>query len=74
MSADYDRLFHSPDAVRTADEEPDRDIPPAGREFAVPPGGGPNNDATPPPMPAAASAYADRPGATILAARITPAR
>lgn len=53
MSADYDRLFHSPDAVRTADEEPDRDIPPVSRESAVPPGGGLTSDATPPPMPAA---------------------
>lgn len=53
MSADYDRLFHSPDAVRTADEEPERDIPSAGRESVVPPGGGPSTDATPPPMPAA---------------------
>ncbi|MBB2988949.1 MinD-like ATPase involved in chromosome partitioning or flagellar assembly [Mycolicibacterium iranicum] len=53
MSADYDRLFHSPDAVRTADEEPDRDTPPAGRDSAVPPGNPPSNDATPPPMPAA---------------------
>lgn len=47
MSADYDRLFHSPDAVRTADEEP-------GRDSAVPQGSAPSGDATPPPMPAAA--------------------
>jgi MinD-like ATPase involved in chromosome partitioning or flagellar assembly len=53
MSADYDRLFHSPDAVRTADEEPERDTPPAGRESVVPPGGGAHSEATPPPMPAA---------------------
>lgn len=50
MSADYDRLFHSPDAVRTADEEPERDAPPStDRDATVPP----TNDATPPPMPAA---------------------
>ena len=42
MSADYDRLFHSPDAVRTVDDDGDRDTPPAGR-----------NSATPPPMPVA---------------------
>lgn len=53
MSADYDRLFHSPDAVRTADEEPERDAPPAGRDATVPDGGAPRNEATPPPMPAA---------------------
>ncbi|PRC51496.1 chromosome partitioning protein ParA, partial [Mycobacterium sp. ITM-2017-0098] len=53
MSADYDRLFHSPDAVRTADEEPDRDISSVGRESAVLPGSGSSNEATPPPMPAA---------------------
>lgn len=54
MSADYDRLFHSPDAVGTADEEPDRDtVPPAGRDTGMPPGSPPSNDATPPPMPAA---------------------
>lgn len=39
MSADYDRLFHSPDAVRTVDEDPDRDTPPS------------RAAATPPPMP-----------------------
>ena len=42
MSADYDRLFHSPDAVRTVDDDGDRDTPPAGRDSA-----------TPPPMPVA---------------------
>ncbi|PQP53049.1 ESX-1 associated ATP-binding protein EpsI N-terminal domain-containing protein, partial [Mycolicibacterium austroafricanum] len=52
MSADYDRLFHSPDAARTADES-DRETPPAGRDTVAPPGGAPNGDATPPPMPAA---------------------
>ncbi|MGP4055884.1 ESX-1 associated ATP-binding protein EpsI N-terminal domain-containing protein [Mycobacterium sp. 4D054] len=55
MSADYDRLFHSPDAVRTADEDPDRDPTPAGRDTAVPPGNPPSGDATPPPMPAASA-------------------
>ena len=53
MSADYDRLFHSPDAVRTADEEPDRDTPPVNRDAALPPGIAPGNDVTPPPLPAA---------------------
>ncbi|RZT24517.1 MinD-like ATPase involved in chromosome partitioning or flagellar assembly [Mycobacterium sp. BK558] len=43
MSADYDRLFHSPDAARTADDEPERETPPAGPESV-----------TPPAMPAAA--------------------
>ncbi len=51
MSADYDRLFHSPDAVRTVDEDPDRDTPPAGRDSAAPLGGSPRSDVTPPPMP-----------------------
>ena len=37
MSADYDRLFHSPDAVRTVDDDGDRDTPPAGRDSAMPP-------------------------------------
>ncbi|PRC50694.1 chromosome partitioning protein ParA, partial [Mycobacterium sp. ITM-2017-0098] len=53
MSADYDRLFHSPDAVRTADR---RDVTIwflVGRESAVLPGSGSSNEATPPPMPAA---------------------
>ena len=54
MSADYDRLFHSPDAVRTVDEDPDRDTPPAGRESAAPQDGAPYRDVTPPPMPTAA--------------------
>lgn len=55
MSADYDRLFHSPDAVRTVDEDEDRDAPPAGRDIAAPQGGGAlRNDATPPAMPVAA--------------------
>ncbi|MCZ0731214.1 MinD/ParA family protein [Mycolicibacterium iranicum] len=54
MSADYDRLFHSPDAVRTVDDEPDRDTTPPSRDASVPPpGGGSHSDATPPPMPAA---------------------
>lgn len=53
MSADYDRLFHSPDAVRSADEDSDRDTPPAGRDTGVSPSGAPSTDATPPPMPAA---------------------
>ncbi len=53
MSADYDRLFHSPDAVRTVDEEPDRDAPAPNRDAVVPPGGAPPSDATPPPMPSA---------------------
>ena len=54
MSADYDRLFHSPDAVQTADDEPDRDPPPAGRDTTAPEGGAPpRTDATPPPIPAA---------------------
>ncbi|KMO66920.1 chromosome partitioning protein ParA [Mycolicibacterium chubuense] len=43
MSADYDRLFHSPDAARTADDEPERETPPAAAESV-----------TPPAMPAAA--------------------
>ena len=43
MSADYDRLFHSPDAVRTVEDEPERDTSPSGAE-----------NVTPPAMPAAA--------------------
>ena len=53
MSADYDRLFHSPDAVRTADEEIEHDAPPAGRDTASPHVAAPRSDATPPPMPIA---------------------
>ena len=53
MSADYDRLFHSPDAVRTADEEIEHDTPPAGRDTASPHVAAPRSDATPPPMPIA---------------------
>jgi MinD-like ATPase involved in chromosome partitioning or flagellar assembly len=37
MSADYDRLFHSPDSVRTVDEDPERDTQPTGRDGAAPP-------------------------------------
>ena len=46
MSADYDRLFHSPDAVRTADEEIEHDTPPAGRDTASPHVAAPRSDAT----------------------------
>ena len=53
MSANYDRLFHSPDAVRTADEEIEHDTPPAGRDTASSHVAAPRNDATPPPMPIA---------------------
>lgn len=61
MSADYDRLFHSPDAARTADEDSDRDTAPAGRDTVVPPGGVSNGDATPPSMPAARTQTAQAP-------------
>ena len=54
MSADYDRLFHSPDAVRTIDEDSERDTPAASRDSAATQGGVPRNDVTPPAMPAAA--------------------
>jgi len=37
MSADYDRLFHSPDAVKTVDEDVDRETPPAGPGIATAP-------------------------------------
>lgn len=53
MSADYDRLFHSPDAVRTADEDSERDIPPSVRDNAPPLGSPPASEATPPPIPVA---------------------
>lgn len=53
MSADYDRLFHSPDAVRTADEDAERDSPPSARDSAPPLGSVPASDATPPPVPVA---------------------
>ncbi len=43
MSADYDRLFHSPDAVPTVDEDAERDTPT----------GAPGSDAAPTPMPVA---------------------
>ncbi|ORB31245.1 MinD/ParA family ATP-binding protein [Mycolicibacterium parafortuitum] len=45
MSADYDRLFHSPDAVQTVDEEPNRELPPAGRDGVMPQGTASSADA-----------------------------
>ncbi|UXA18239.1 MinD/ParA family protein [Mycobacterium sp. SMC-4] len=51
MSADYDRLFHSPDALRTVDEDPDRETPPIGRDVSPPQGGVHRTDA-PAPIPA----------------------
>ena len=76
MSADYDRLFHSPDAVRTADEDADSDTPPAGRDVAAPQGGVIRNDATPPAMPAAAprtqAAAAPPPRQTEITSQIPP--
>ncbi|BBX19335.1 chromosome partitioning protein ParA [Mycolicibacterium duvalii] len=47
MSADYDRLFHSPDALRTVDEDQDRETPPAGRDSVAPPGAMVRPDAAP---------------------------
>ena len=65
MSADYDRLFHSPDAVRTVDDDGDRDTPPAGRDSA-----------TPPPMPVAPprtqAAQAPPPRETEVTSQIPP--
>ncbi len=52
MSADYDRLFHSPEAVRTVDEGSDRDATAAG-EGKTPLHGAQRADPTPPPMPIA---------------------
>ncbi|WP_420812235.1 ESX-1 associated ATP-binding protein EpsI N-terminal domain-containing protein, partial [Mycobacterium kyogaense] len=55
MSADYDRLFGSPDAVRTVEDEPDRDTPPAGRDAVTPPAmpaAAPRTQAAPPPRQA----------------------
>jgi MinD-like ATPase involved in chromosome partitioning or flagellar assembly len=52
MSADYERLFHSPDAVSTADEEPVEDIAP-GTPAPMPAGAG-RNEVTSPPIPVAA--------------------
>lgn len=52
MSADYDRLFHSPDAVRTVDEESDREAAPvAARDAAEPQAGSQRVDANPAPLP-----------------------
>ncbi|CAA0124401.1 ESX-1 secretion-associated protein EspI [Mycolicibacterium vanbaalenii] len=76
MSADYDRLFHSPDAVRTVDEDADSDTPPAGRDVAAPQGGVIRNDATPPAMPVAAprtqAAAAPPPRQTEITSQIPP--
>jgi len=76
MSADYDRLFHSPDAVRTADEDPDRETPPAGRESVAPQGASSRNDVTPPPMPVAPprtqAAAAPPPRQTEITSQIPP--
>jgi MinD-like ATPase involved in chromosome partitioning or flagellar assembly len=56
MSADYDRLFHSPDAANTADEEEtagvDRESVAPGSAGPMPTGGPPRNDASG-PMPVA---------------------
>jgi len=54
MSADYDRLFHSPDAVKTVDEDVDRETPPAGPGIATAPKDASRNDAAPPAMPGTA--------------------
>lgn len=55
MSADYDRLFHSPDAAQTPDEATvhvDRDALMQGNAAAPAPTGGSNRtDAAPPPLP-----------------------
>lgn len=56
MSADYDRLFHSPDAAQTPDEATvhvDRDALMQGTAPAPAPAGGSNNadGAAPPPLP-----------------------
>lgn len=47
MSADYDRLFHSPDPARTADGDDERDTLSAGRDVAIP--SPPRAAAAPPP-------------------------
>jgi MinD-like ATPase involved in chromosome partitioning or flagellar assembly len=55
MSADYDRLFHSPDAAQTAEEETanvDRDTVAPGSAGPMPTGG-PGRNETSGPMPAA---------------------
>ncbi|MGE2737417.1 ESX-1 associated ATP-binding protein EpsI N-terminal domain-containing protein [Mycolicibacterium vaccae] len=56
MSADYDRLFHSPDALRTVGEDQDRDTPPAGHEASTSQAspnshGGPAQGEAPPSIP-----------------------
>ncbi|MDY6996709.1 MAG: MinD/ParA family protein [Actinomycetota bacterium] len=76
MSADYDRLFHSPDAVRTVDEPSDREAP-TGGHTATPPHGTPRADATPPPMPVAQpprsqAATAPPPRQTEITSQIPP--
>jgi MinD-like ATPase involved in chromosome partitioning or flagellar assembly len=57
MSADYDRLFHSADAVQTAEEEEtaavDRDSVPQGPAAPTPTSGPGRSEVTPPPMPIA---------------------
>jgi len=53
MSADYYRLFHSPDAVRTVDEDRDREAALAGGDSPAPLGGSPRSDVSAPPMPIA---------------------
>ncbi|MGE2718037.1 ESX-1 associated ATP-binding protein EpsI N-terminal domain-containing protein, partial [Mycolicibacterium litorale] len=56
MSADYDRLFHSPDAAQTPDEATvhvDRDALMQGNTAAPAPAGGTNRaeSVAPPPLP-----------------------
>ncbi|MGO4444723.1 AAA family ATPase [Mycobacterium sp. 2YAF39] len=75
MSADYDRLFHAPgpsgDAVRTVDDDADRDT-------VVTTSGPGRSEVTPPPMPVAPSATqatpAPPPRQTELTTQIPPTR
>ena len=56
MSADYERLFHSADAVQTADEEAvnvDHESVPPDSAAPMPISAPGRNEATPPPMPVA---------------------
>ncbi|MCH9730368.1 MAG: AAA family ATPase, partial [Actinomycetia bacterium] len=53
MSADYTRLFHSPDAVPAVGEDAEHDTSPTTSDVKMPPNGSLGADATPPPMPVA---------------------
>lgn len=78
MSADYDRLFHSPDTVQTVDEEAERETPPVRPDTVIAQDGSLPGDTLPPPMPIAPpraqAVPAPPPRQTEVTSEITPTR